>query len=111
MNKIEKLEGIITSVNLTGEVEKTRSYTARLRPYVSFMIKEDSGNESTFEIPISLPYHSSGIEMLRIWSINEEASCITEEACAYGKNYETKNITIKTGKLKGVEFEYVGDRL
>lgn len=111
MNKTERLEGIITSVNLTGEVEKGRSYTIKLRPYVSFLIKENSGNESQFEIPISIPAHPLGIEILRAWSINERASCITERGSPYGKNYQTKNITIETGKLRGVEFEYVGDEL
>jgi hypothetical protein len=107
MDKPKELEGIITSVTLTGEFEKTRSYTQKLRPYVRFMIRDKSGNESPFEIPIALPDHSFGIKILRGWTINEKAKCITEKACPYGRNYGIRSISIETGKLKEVEFEYV----
>jgi hypothetical protein len=107
MNKIERLEGTIVWVNLTGKVEKQGLDGKEPRPYIRFIIKDDSGKEKSFELPVDIPNTPFGAKELENKVRYERVVCITEEPNAYGRNFGVKRISFQGSKFRGFEFGQV----
>lgn len=100
------IEGVIISVKFSG-TEYTKNIFSKKIPYITFVIQEDSKKKSV-ELPIDI---SNPFELKQIENdlLNQQA--VYKKGVFVGSDmYEpaniTEEITIKSGKFKGVQYEH-----
>lgn len=103
------LEGKFSVIAFGEGTQNIGGYHPKEIPYVNFTIVEDSGKETTVELPLDISKNPFEEKRLQNSLIGQKVTFELDEVISTGSHCVTKRLYIKSGEYEGVKVEHNED--